>query len=427
MVSAKGGNVAILFALSALPLLLAMGMGVDYVSAARRRDKLNAIADAAALAAVTPAMMGQSSTVARSVAISMFNSQASAATGVTMNAGSPVVAVTDTPSATGTTRQVSVAYSATSSNYFPGVLGTSTIAIGGTSASKATTQPNMNFYLMLDTSPSMAIAATQSGIATLAAATPNQSGGCAFACHETNPGPGGDNWGNPNNEDNYALARSLNVTLRIDLVQQAVSQMMDTANATMPITKAVYNMAIFDFDIATHLIQTMTTPTIAKTQTPNIQLLQVYQENWLTRTNGNYDEDTNWDSAMSDMNAVMATPGNGTNNLGDSPQEVLFIVTDGVVDEPSGSNRKITSMGGNWCTFIKSRNIRIAVLYTTYNPLPQNSFYNNNIAPFQPTIATSMETCASPGLFFQVDTGGDISTAMSTLFQAAVGAAHLTH
>ena len=33
----------------------------------------------------------------------------------------------------------------------------------------------------------------------------------------------------------------------------------------------------------------------------------------------------------------MPNPGNGTNQTGDKPQEVLFIVTDGVEDENNGS------------------------------------------------------------------------------------------
>ena len=39
------------------------------------------------------------------------------------------------------------------------------------------------------------------------------AGGCAFACHESDPTA--DNLGNPNNEDNYALAQNLGVVTRI--------------------------------------------------------------------------------------------------------------------------------------------------------------------------------------------------------------------
>ena len=78
------------------------------------------------------------------------------------------------------------------------------------------------------------------------------------------------------------------------------------------------------------------------------------------------------------------------------------------------------------CTAIKNRGIRIAFLYTTYYPLPTNSFYNSYVAPFQSQIAADAQNCASQGLFFQVDTGGNISDALQTLFLRAVSTARLT-
>jgi hypothetical protein len=77
------------------------------------------------------------------------------------------------------------------------------------------------------------------------------------------------------------------------------------------------------------------------------------------------------------------------------------------------------------CTTIKNRGIRIAVLYTEYLPLPTNSWYNNHVKPFQPNIGSTLQSCASPGLYFMVLTGGDISGALSTLFEEAVQSAYL--
>ena len=63
------------------------------------------------------------------------------------------------------------------------------------------------------------------------------------------------------------------------------------------------------------------------------------------------------------------------------------------------------------CTAIKNRGIKIAVLYTTYLALPTNSWYNTWIAPFNAgpynpsvnsEIAANMQSCASPGLYFEV-------------------------
>ena len=83
-------------------------------------------------------------------------------------------------------------------------------------------------------------------------------------------------------------------------------------------------------------------------------------------------------------------------------------------------------MSNSYCTTIKNRGIRIAVLYTTYLPLPTNAWYNSYIAPFQPNIGSTLESCASPGLYFQVSTDQDISSALISLFNTAVATAHLS-
>ncbi|MGH7083516.1 MAG: pilus assembly protein TadG-related protein, partial [Acetobacteraceae bacterium] len=130
--------------------------------------------------------------------------------------------------------------------------------------------------------------------------------------------------------------------------------------------------------------------------------------------------------AMNGINAIMPNPGSGTTLPGDTPQEVVFFVTDGVEDEDVNGGRQMSVINTDLCSAIKNRGIRIAVLYTEYLPLPTNSFYNGNIAPFQSTIGPTLEACASPGLYFEVKTGGDISAAMAALFQLAVQSAYLS-
>ena len=46
--------------------------------------------------------------------------------------------------------------------------------------------PNIDFYLLLDNSPSMALPADTAGITQMQNLTPTQDGGnsCAFACHQ---------------------------------------------------------------------------------------------------------------------------------------------------------------------------------------------------------------------------------------------------
>jgi hypothetical protein len=283
--------------------------------------------------------------------------------------------------------------------------------------------------------------------------------GCAFACHESNPAA--DSLGNPGGEDNYALARNLGVTLRIDMMAQAVANLMSMATTTQAANNTTYKAAIYTFDTG---INTVYAPsgmpsanlTAAATAAANIQVLEVYNEEYLTSSSFNYDSDTNFSSALQSLNTIMPAPGGGTNIVGDTAQEIVFVVTDGVEDKvvsgPSACSQLIVTylsvsrcqqpIDTTWCTTVKNRGIRIAVLYTEYVPLPTSGWYltyagvggpGGGIAPFNsPTpstspIATNLQACASPGLFADVGSGGDVTGALNNLFQLATATpAHLT-
>ncbi len=416
-------NVAIISALALLPIMLAMGMGIDYGLASRRHQQLDAVADAAALLAVTPAVLTQPPDTARLYATLMFNGQAAEKRNVSFDPTATKVTVQDQPSATGTTRSVTVSYKASSPNVFGGLLKMASIPLSGTSSASASTAANIDFYLLLDDSPSMAIAATQDGINAMVAATPKQNG-CAFACHETNPAA--DNLGNPGNVDNYQVAKSLGVKLRMDLVASATSSLMTYAQKTETALHAIYRVAVNTFDYqVVNVVPLTANLSMAQSQSSAISVMTTYKEGWRSATVQDNDQDTDWDNAMSTMLSNIPKPGNGTNALGDGPQAVLMIVTDGVADEAKGG-RQMFAMGGAVCDQIKAKNIKIAVLYTTYNPLPTNGFYNSYIKPFQPNIGNTMSACASSGLYTQVNTDDDITSAMQTLFNKAVASAHLT-
>jgi hypothetical protein len=234
------------------------------------------------------------------------------------------------------------------------------------------------------------------------------------------------------------------VTLRIDLLNLAAQNLMGTAQSTEQSNNAAYRMAIYTFDTQANTLQTLTSNlSAAKSAAANISMLKVYSNNNLTQSNNNNDEDTNYDGAMNTINSTLPNPGSGTSSSGDKPQEVLFIVTDGVEDECMSPALNAYSGGGcrqqylmnantDWCTKIKNRGIRIAVLYTEYLPLPTNSWYVNfggkgaGISSFQANIGNQLQSCASPGLYSMVTTGGDISGALASLFQFAVQSAYLS-
>ena len=415
---------AMMVGLMAIPLIFSVGAGIDYGSANMTKAKLDAVADAAALSAVDHQAITGTPAAAQITAQNTFNAEAVNLANVAV--GNVTATVTD--STTGRTAVVN--YTATKTNLFMGIFGFPTTTISGSSTAQAGLTTNINFYLLLDNSPSMNIAATSAGINAMVAATSAQ-GGCAFACHETNPSV--DNLGNPGGVDNYTLAQNLGVVTRMQNLASATQSLMSSAQAMEGSSNQQYQVAIYTFNNSGLNTIQLLTPNLANAEkaAANINVLEVYSNNWLTNTNNNNDTDTNFETAMSQINTLMPLPGAGTPSS--TPQEVLFIVSDGVDDEVSSScsaaldgNRCQAPFNTSWCTTVKNRGIQIAVIYTEYLPLPTNTWYNDWIAPFQSQIGPNMQSCASPGMFFTVTTDGDITAAMQTLFQQAVAAARLT-
>ncbi len=219
----------------------------------------------------------------------------------------------------------------------------------------------------------MNIAATTAGINTMVANTQAQ-GGCAFACHESNPTA--DNLGNSGGVDNYTLANNLGVVTRMQNLATATQSLLSTASSAEG-SNDQYKMAIYTFNgSGLNTVQSLTSNlTAAQTAAAGIDVMEVYDNNWLTSTNNNNDTDTNFETAMSAIDGIMPNPGLGTPKS--TPQEVLFIVSDGVDDEAASTcsesldgNRCQAPFNTSWCTTIKNRGIQIAVLYTDYLPLP---------------------------------------------------------
>lgn len=248
----RRGGVLIIMGLAIIPLTFATGFGIDYARAMRLQTYLNAAADAAALAAVSPAMILRSSGDSSTAALNMFDSQASVLggyQGMQRNA-----TITDGTSGSGQSlgylRTATITYTAQSINIFGGILGATTLTVHGTASANAAQPPNVDFYLAMDNSPSMLLPATSAGIAKVQNVT-----GCAFSCHEYLP----------HND-------SINVTNSSGL-QVLLSSSYYTANAAKqnvyylynPTTKLLFDSASNAMNPATS--STVTTPTSNTTVT----------------------------------------------------------------------------------------------------------------------------------------------------------------
>jgi hypothetical protein len=299
--------------------------------------------------------------------------------------------------------------------------------MSGTSTSTASMPLYVDFYLLLDNSPSMGVAATPADVTKM---VNNTSDKCAFACHDYN---------DANNY--YNLAKTLGVTTRIDVLRSATQSLMDTAGATETYSNQ-FRMAIYDFGASSKtiglraLFSLSASLSSAKTAAGGIDLMGVYGNN----DSYTADKDTQFSTVFPAISSAISAPGPGTSA---SPMKYLFFVSDGVADEYNTGCTKPTVSGGrcqspidvSLCTTIKGRGIKIAVLYTTYLQLPTNSWYMSyidpfNKGPFGPSpnseIAQNMQSCASPGLYFEVSPTQGISDAMNALFKKAVADARIS-
>ncbi|WP_066812143.1 pilus assembly protein TadG-related protein [Sphingomonas asaccharolytica] len=162
----------------------------------------------------------------------------------------------------------------------------------------------------------------------------------------------------------------------------------------------------------------------------------------------NNDQSTEFTNMLTMMKNTIPTAGTGA--PGATPQKILFIISDGMLDQPNGGGRYFGPMRSTdlaECTAIKAKGIKIAILYTQYLPesLAGDGWSQTNVAPFLPPppspypvggagssdqVVTGLQSCASLGIngapLVQTVTANDnITTALQQLFSTALQTARL--
>lgn len=415
----RRGNIAVIFALALVPLLSFVGAAVDYSLAARAKTKLAAALDTAVLVATAKSEITKSASAAQSDALNAFAGQMSAQ-GLTTNSVS--INVSDSV----TTRTATGAATTVVTTYFMGLVGYKTLGVSATSTAAASLPAYIDFYVLLDNSPSQGIGATTADMTKLQNAT---SDSCAFACHDIYTSSSKKT---AQTNSYYSIAKSLGIKMRIDLVRDATQSLTDTATASQLVSNqyrmAVYTMGSDCSAIGLTTISALTSSlSSVKTAVSSVDLMTI------PYTNYNNDMCTDFDGILSSMNTTIPTPGDGSSS---SPQKWLFFVSDGVADYYYPSTCSKTTVSGGRCQeplttticdTIKARGVKIAVLYTTYLAITNNSWYNTYIAPWRNSIGTTMQSCATSGYYYEVSSDSSITDALNALFQKAIAASHLTN
>ncbi|BAM91593.1 hypothetical protein S58_56160 [Bradyrhizobium oligotrophicum S58] len=414
----ESGNIAIIFALALLPILTFVGSAIDYSLAVRAKSKLSASIDAAMLAATGYTAMRGTASDAKTAATNMFNGQMSAhnlaSNSLNIDIADSVTARTVTGTATVVVKTA-----------FMYMFGYPTMTVQASSSASASFPTYMDFYVLVDNSPSQGLGATTADMTLLQNATSDK---CAFACHDTYTSSSKKTL---QTNSYYQIAKNKGVTMRIDVVRSATQSLTDTATASQVVSNQ-YRMAVYSLGSDCGSLGLSTIASLSssmssvKSSVGSLDLMTIPYSGY------NNDMCTDYDGTLSAMNGVIPTQGNGSST---SPQKWLFFVADGVADYsyPTTCSKTVLSGGRcqeplntTTCTALKARGIKIAVLYTTYLAITNNSWYTTYIAPWRSSIGDIMKSCASPGYYYEVDSSGSIGSALTALFQQAIASAHLT-
>jgi len=402
----RAGNVLLLLALAAVPLMGVVALAVDFGRASVAKGKLDLAADSAALLATTAAAnawkAGDFNAVQEGIAAARARFQAQSAN----QSGVAIGAVDVSLTRNGGLFNATVTYTAQTPTTFAGVVGIATLPLGGQSTSSLAINPFVDIQILMDVSASMAIAATPADIARMQALTvKGPQGPCGFACHSS-----------ANGGDSYALALKNGVQLRITVMQQAVKGLIDTLSSLN--TNNRFQLGLYGFAQSSLTIYPLSHDVADAAS--SLGLISPDVNDCTSNC-----PDTYFSDAMRQMTALdqtVAQPGTQV------PQRFLFIVTDGVFDDKVNGARRIGPFNPNDCDALKALNVSVLVLYTPYTPLPNNSFWVDNVKPITPKMQPNLQACASsPSYFFTAADSADINRQMQNMLQLVIQTtSHLT-
>ncbi|MGU3539239.1 pilus assembly protein TadG-related protein [Methylobacterium sp. A54F] len=440
---ARGGNVSLVFAVLAVPLLGGVGLAVDFGTLLNARTACQTAADAAALYAsgVAKNLVQQSDgsdaavaaafTEAKSRAEALFRAHV-ARTGTTAVSGTVTLAKR------GQTILAAAAFDVSTRTAIGGLFGVSTLRSIGTAKSSASMPLYTDLYMALDVSQSMGLASTDAGakqlfgrILQMEKDAGNKSAkGCVFGCHVPQNG-------SALAQSYQAVAKAASIQLRIDVLQSAVSKTVTTAQADAAnLGTSNYRIGLYAMGLAS-----------ANATTSGLTELAALTSNWVTLqnaaraidlgpNNGGGTGDSFFTEPLNALRGKIPASGDGSSQA--ASKAFLFIVTDGLRDVKGActSGHCTAAFDPGVCDAYKRSNITVGVIYTTFLPIlanPTNGSaalddnYKALVQPYAAQIAPNLQACASPGWYAEASDGPAIDAALAKMFAQTSLQAQLTN
>lgn len=418
----ESGNLSLILGITLFAIAACVGAAVDLERTLDVKTNFDAFADSSVLMAVNQTSGAISTTTAQAAGLNAFQKMSQQQSWVTVQ--STQLAITDNAGV----RTGLLNYTATIPATFMSLFGQQTLTVVGSSTAQSAGPNYTDVYILVDNSSSMALGATTNDINLMQALTPDQ---CAFACHETDK----------SGTDYYSIARKNNVLLRIDSVRNAVQQVITLAKQTSASSPSQFRFALYTFGTD---MQSMALKSVfslsndlsgALTAASGINLMTVPYQNY------NNDQGTDFPPMLTGLNSAIPSQGDGSS--WSSTKKLVFFISDGLNDHGSSPCSGVAigyrceePLDASNCLNMKNRGITVAAIYTTYLPVPTNSWYMStvspyNAGPYSPSpnskIEQGMSNCASSGYFQEVGPNDDLSGTISNLFLKAISTVRLTN
>lgn len=471
-------NVTIMFAMSAIVLVVIVGMGLDYYVGLSDKARLDAAADAAALAAANTAKAFYAANSGQMSETDLEDAakKAGVTQGLTTfaaNVGSTQTTSAVTPSITVTydgqlNFTGNVSFTTSAQAHFGPLVGISTLGISGSSVAVSQLPKYIDFYLVTDVSGSMGIPTSTADQKKLIGSNPDNAveksqypSGCQFACHFS--GFQGFNYTQQLNAQGQPQ-----IPLKLNSVGAAIQGLLSTATYTEKnggianqFRVGIYPYIVHAFpaaNLSSDLSSTGTVYSVANN-------LANYEDDGTTYNAAGSQPDellgsggTHLENVFDDLKTtfqVFQSPGTGFSSTSTLPFMVL--ITDGIDNTQTHSpwtgshpNLPDTTSTASICYKAKQMGYTVAVLLIPYVPIadPVVSFANDEDgvvnylidpttyptppAAYKPSLSpgensqSNMQSCATPGYFFQAGTADQIQNAMNTIFYQAVAQSRLT-
>ena len=448
----RDGNIALVFAIVCVPVIIAVGTGIDFARAYNVQIKMQSDLDAALIASVK-SVSTLDATQLRTKITNWFAAEGN----LTTTAYSIASVSVDTSN-----QAVSANVTASVPTIFMGLAGIKTVPINVKSTAKGPTSSYLQVYIVLDKSASMLLPSSQtdrtnflnllySNSYSNAAATTHNYMKCEFACHNYDGQYFKYNGTIFNNI--YDLVKSYNssnssspITLRTDTALTAASQVIDlisSANATSShITAGLY---YFGADLYTSVGQTSSTTTLKKALTDD-----TYGLTSATSQSVSY-----FNTMLSTLTTLVGTAGDGSSSA--KPLKLVLLLTDGAqssrpwVLTSATTETYVAPLNPAWCSSLKTNGVTIGILNTDYLAITYDWGYNATLGMSMASanwysvwggvmrtgVSTSttrrdylqyaLSDCASnSGLFISASSKTDIASGLSTIFNSYLYSVRLT-